>query len=267
MWEGLGDNFTVPGCGNVGQIRVCNNMDYAIGAFVWIYGAGYFEVVGRAATTILLVENICPVGNVAPATVIGADAPVIQLPPLNAIAISSCPQSKLWEETTDDFTIPAVGASDDIPVCNPLNYAMGAYVWLFDGTDAGVFEITDNTGVGVITVKNNGTLGNSAPAVVIDEPAILIQVAPPPVNATWLTGTAAYAGGTPTAAVPVTVAITVTGAALGDYVIASYDKTLNGNILTAYVSAPDTVTALIANTIAAGTAVAAGNVNVIVIPL
>ena len=267
MWEGLGDNFTVPACGNVGQIRVCSNMHYEIGGYVWILGAGYFEVVGRAATTILLVKNNCPVGNVAPATVIGIDAPVIQLPPLNALALSSCEQAKLWEETVGDFTVPAVGADDTIEVCNNENYAIGAYVWLFDGTDSGVFEITDNTTPGELTLQNNGTLGNSAPAVVIDSPAIMIQVAPPPVNATWLTGTAAYAGGTPTAAVPVTVAVTVTGAALGDYVIAAYDKTLNGNILTAYVSAADTVTALIANTIAAGTAVAAGNVNVIVIPL
>jgi len=267
MWEGLADNFTVPTCGSTGMIRVCSNMHYAIGGYVWILGGGYFEIVGRAAATVLLVKNNCPVGNVAPGTVVSVDAPVIQLPPLNNLALSSCSQAMLWEETTDDFTIPAVGADDTIAVCNNENYAIGAYVWLWDGTDGGVFEITDNTTDGELTIQNNGTLGNSAPAAVIDTPAVMIQVAPPPVNATWLSGTAAYAGGTPTAAVPVTVAVTVTGAALGDFVIAAYDKTLNGNILTGYVSAPNTVTALLANTIAAGTAVAAGNVNVIVIPL
>jgi len=267
MWEGLGDNFTVPDCGDVGMIRVCNNMQYAIGSFVWISGGGYFEVVGRAASTVLLIKNNCVVGNAAPATVISVDAPVIQIPPLNDLALSICPQAKMWEETTDDFTIPAVAADDDLAVCNPLNYAIGAYVWLSDGTFSGVFEITDNTGVGVITVQNNGTLGNSAPTDVIATGAVIVQVAPPPVNATWLTGTAAFAGGTPTAAVPVTQAVTVTGAALGDYVIVSCDVDLNANVLTGYVSAADTVTCLFSNTTVAGTVIAAGNVNAIVIPL
>lgn len=59
--------------------------------------------------------------------------------------------------------------------------------------------------------------------------------------------------------------VTVTGAVMGDYVIASHTQNLAGCILSAYVSAPNTVTVLLLNTTAGTVNIAVGTLNVAIL--
>ena len=78
MWEALVAAFTVPAIGGSGVIEVCNSAQYAIGAYVWIIGSGFFEVIGRPNTQTLTIQNNGTVGNAVPTTVIVVDTPFIQ---------------------------------------------------------------------------------------------------------------------------------------------------------------------------------------------
>ena len=62
-----------------------------------------------------------------------------------------------------------------------------------------------------------------------------------------------------------TTTVTVTGAALGDFVLASFSLSLAGVIMTAYVSAADTVTILLQNETGAAVDLAAGTLKVVLI--
>jgi hypothetical protein len=65
----------------------------------------------------------------------------------------------------------------------------------------------------------------------------------------------------------VTTTITVTGAALGDFVLASFSLDLTGVTMTAYVSATDTVTIVLGPNASGGSKnLASGTLKVMVIP-
>lgn len=59
--------------------------------------------------------------------------------------------------------------------------------------------------------------------------------------------------------------VTVTGAAMGDYAIASHTQNLAGCIMTAYVSAINTVTVLVLNTTAGTVNISAGTLKVAIL--
>ena len=193
--------------------------------------------------------------------------PTCQILCAASVLPGTCDTAYFWEPLQEDFVMPAVSGAGVISVCNSSQYAIGANVWI---AGLGYLTVTGRPNANSVTIQNDGFYNNAAPGAVAATGAPAVHC-PPPVPAQyppadWLTGTAAYAGGTPTAAVPVAVAVAVVGAALGDFVLASYDKTLNTCQIGGYVSVAGTVTVMLTSTIAAGAAVAAGNVSVIVIP-
>jgi hypothetical protein len=76
--------------------------------------------------------------------------------------------------------------------------------------------------------------------------------------------TTAWAPGSIGSASKAEVDVTVQGAALGDMVQASFDKDLQGCGFSAYVSAANTVTAVINNNTGASKSIASGNLKVLV---
>lgn len=65
--------------------------------------------------------------------------------------------------------------------------------------------------------------------------------------AQYLTGSATYDAPSVAAGGTTTTTVTVTGAALGDFALASFSVTVAGLVVTAYVSATDTVTVVLYN--------------------
>ncbi len=61
------------------------------------------------------------------------------------------------------------------------------------------------------------------------------------------------------------VSVTVTGAVMGDYAIASHTQNLAGCLMTAYVSAINTVTVLLLNTTAGSVNIATGTLKVAIL--
>lgn len=84
---------------------------------------------------------------------------------------------------------------------------------------------------------------------------------------TALTGSATYDPASLIDAAGATTTVTVTGAALGDYVACvSFDKDLQGITLTAYVSAANTVSVRFQNESTATVDLASGTLRAVVIP-
>jgi hypothetical protein len=83
MWESIGSDFGVPSVGGTGTLVVCNSNHYGIGAWVYLVGAGYFQILGRMGITGLVVQNLGTIGNVVPGTVISQGSVVIQKSPLS----------------------------------------------------------------------------------------------------------------------------------------------------------------------------------------
>jgi len=110
-----------------------------------------------------------------------------------------------------------------------------------------------NTGTGTFTSRNpaGGTLASTQVGI-----------------HSWAVGqletTATWNPASISAALSVTTTVTVTGAALGDYAIASFSLSLSGLTLTAYVSAANTVTVVLANNTAAAVDLASGTLSVLV---
>lgn len=107
--------------------------------------------------------------------------PVIIPPTCNILCASevpsiSCLTSYMWEALETDFTVPGIGGTADIAVCNSDQYAVGACVWIYG---AGVFEITAKPNSTSIRVLNNGAFGNAAPTSVIGQGNVFVHFPPP----------------------------------------------------------------------------------------
>lgn len=79
--------------------------------------------------------------------------------------------------------------------------------------------------------------------------------------ADWLEGSATYDPPSIAASGTTTTTVTVTDAALGDYAVPSFSLTLSGLVMTAYVSAADTVTVVLFNPTAGAIDIASGTLR------
>ena len=111
-----------------------------------------------------------------------------------------------------------------------------------------------NTGVSLTTKRNPG--GGSLAATQVGIHTLAVGQAQ--TQATW--DPASLAAGS-----SVTTTITVAGAALGDFVLASFSLSLQGLFLTAYVSAANTVTVVLGNLTGAAVDLASGTLSVLVL--
>lgn len=110
-----------------------------------------------------------------------------------------------------------------------------------------------NTGVGTFSSRNpgGGTLTST-------------QIGIHSLAVTQLKVTATWDPASVSVGASVTTTVTVTGAALGDFTLASFSLSLSGLVLTSYVSAANTVTVVLSNPTAAAVDLASGTLAVLV---
>lgn len=86
FFELLTSSFTVPSVGaNVG-ITVEKSDQYAVGQYIYIPGAGYFEITSISSTTSLYVRNLDSTGNFSPGTTVPVGTPFMACPPSISVA-------------------------------------------------------------------------------------------------------------------------------------------------------------------------------------
>jgi len=261
MWEELADDFTIPAIGGSGNITVCNSAQYAIGAYVWLRDSdgdgGLFEVVARPNTQTLTIQNNGTTGNSVATTVINAETPIVQtVPPFNYTTF-------FFELTSAGFAMPAAAATVNITVANSANYAVGMWIWI---EDAGYFELTAIPDSTTITLTNSDCTGNTAPAAAVATGKVILGVGRPE-KARWLEGSDTWDPGSINDGAEEAKEVTVTGAALGDFALASFSLDVADLVLNAQVTAADTVTCVLANNTGGAIDLASGTVRVRVFPM
>lgn len=194
--------------------------------------------------------------------------PVIIPPTCQILCAAEVPQidcnTAYFFETTDStFTVPAVGGSAVVGVCNSAQYAIGAYVWI-DG--AGFFEVIARPNANAISVQNNGTTGNSAVSTAVSSGAAIVHC-PPPEKIRWLEAEDTWDPGSIADGDEEATEITVTGAALGDFVLVSFSLDVSDLALVGAVTAADTVTVQLLNNTGGAVDLAEGTVRVRVLPM
>lgn len=175
----------------------------------------------------------------------------------------ACNTSYMFEITSADFTVPSIAGSAVIEVCSSAQYAIGAYVWI---DSAGVFEIISRPTATSITVQNNGTTGNAVPTSIIAAGAAIINLSPPEASR-WLNAETTWDPGSIADGDEEAKEITVTGAVLGDFVLASFSLDVQDLALVASVTAADTVTAQLLNNTGGAIDLAEGTLRVRVMPM
>jgi len=80
-FELLTASFVVPSVGASVGIVVEDSSRYAVGQYVYIPGAGYFEITALTSTTGIYVRNNDDTGNYSPGTTIPASTPFMACPP------------------------------------------------------------------------------------------------------------------------------------------------------------------------------------------
>jgi len=77
FFEPLTGTFTVPDIGDVASVVVGDSSNYAVGMFVYIPGAGFFEVSAIASTTTIYLLNTGASQNYSPGITVPATTPMI----------------------------------------------------------------------------------------------------------------------------------------------------------------------------------------------
>lgn len=141
-----------------------------------------------------------------------------------------------------------------------------------DLTGATTYTFADDAGtpntLATITATSEGTRSRSSRRFVLDTTGLWISVGPVPTTGNtvsqYLIGTKTYDAASITAPNTTSTTVTVTGAAVGDYVLATLTTLTTAAQLTAYVSATNTVTVVVGAY--TGTVdLASGTLNVLVI--
>ena len=193
-------------------------------------------------------------------------APTCQILCASSVLPGTCDTAYFWEPLASDFTVPAVGGSAVIAVCNSAEYAIGAYVWI---SGAGWFEIVGRPNVNTITVQNNGSDDNIGAGAIIAAAEPVVHCAPPPHHDTFLDNLDASSAWTPGALLDgdeVALDVACVGAALGDFVLASWSADILDLTLVGQVTVANVVTVQLLNNTGGSITLAAGTVYVRVIP-
>jgi hypothetical protein len=140
FWEALEADFTVPAVTGTADIAVCNSSHWGVGAYVWIQGAGFFEITSRPNTTSIRVQNNGHAQNAAPTSVIGAGALIVHRTPMmlteaivDAImgAVGAQPTITVSDEDTNVVTV-TIQMKDALN--NDLDEYCLLHIWLSDAS-------------------------------------------------------------------------------------------------------------------------------------
>jgi len=130
FFEATSEIFVVPASGSSATILVGDSTRYSIGVYVWISGAGWFEITGLADATHLYVRNNGTTGNEVPGTAAVIGSAIVTSPPPTAGATGAM---ALYDTLAQTFTVPS-GATPAYmylitggwPVVNMYIYVEGA---------------------------------------------------------------------------------------------------------------------------------------------
>ena len=86
FYERLTQSFVVPAVGASVGIVVADSSQYSVGQYIYIPGAGYFEITAITSTTGLYVRNLDSTGNFAPGTTVPASTMFMACPPSITVA-------------------------------------------------------------------------------------------------------------------------------------------------------------------------------------
>jgi len=96
--------FVVPAVASEAALTVGNSTRYAIGGYVWVQGAGWFEVTGRPSATSLYLKNNGTGGNETPGTVAPIGSSILPAPPPVTVSAAA---ATLYDTLAQTFTIPS----------------------------------------------------------------------------------------------------------------------------------------------------------------
>jgi len=187
----------------------------------------------------------------------------LEIAALQPAGTTVCETAKMFELTSGAFTMPVLNGTANIDVCNSTFYGIGAWVWL---AGAGKLKVTARGSNTQITLQNTDVPGNAAGGTVIGAGAVMVQCVEPS-SERWLEGSAVWDPAEIADGDEEAQEITVTGAALGDFVVVSFSLDVTDLTLTADVTAASTVTAVLANNTGGAIDLASGTVRARVMPM
>lgn len=160
--------FTVPSIGGGAVVSVCNSAQYAIGAYVWIDAAGFFEVIARPNANAITVQNNGTTGNQTPGVAIAEGAAIVHMPP---------PEKSRWLEATQVWDPGSIADGDEEAVDVALTGAvLGDFVLVSFSLDVEDLVLNANvTAADVVTVV---LANNTGGAVDLAEGTVRVRVLP-----------------------------------------------------------------------------------------
>jgi|GEM_PF-1792595 len=172
------------------------------------------------------------------------------------------PMSDMFELTVALFTMPAVGSTTYLTVVDSSAYTVGMSVYI---VGAGWLYVNAIANATALELQNKGAFQNSDPATEVAIGAAVIPSRPQFTNT--LFGSVVWDPASVADGDAVSQEVTVTGAALGDFAIASFSLDVQDLVLDAQVTAANTVTVVLANNTGGAINLASGTVRVIVLEI
>jgi len=178
FFELLTTAFVVPAIGSDVGIAVADSTRYAVGQYIWIPGAGFFEITALNGVTGIYVRNNGSAGTEAAGTTVPSGTFFMPSTEVSA-ALDPDDFFFLYDTLAQAFTIPADGADAYAYVSHGDWYAIGMQIFI---AGAGWFRITDtDSTLDRLTVQWSGewnaTAGGiiAAGAILYPSPAPLLQ--------------------------------------------------------------------------------------------
>jgi len=157
--EPLTAPFTIPAIASSTTITVGVSAQYAVGMYVWIQNAGYFEIIGIPSDTSLLIQNNGTEGNLAPGVVAPIASAIVALaPPTYPIISDLLP---LYDTVSEAVASPIDGNSAIVKLTNGGWAEVDMYVFIAENGWYKVTAVTSDTQITVIRADdqtiNDGT--------------------------------------------------------------------------------------------------------------
>lgn len=150
--ETLEADFTVPAVTGTADVAVCFSTQYAIGSYLWILGAGIFQITSLPTTTSLRVRNNGETGNAVPTSLIAAGVVIAPVPPpertrwLEGSAVWDPTAIADGNEIAQEIVVTGAALGDFVLVSFSLDVADLALVAAVTAADTVTASLLNNTG-------------------------------------------------------------------------------------------------------------------------
>jgi hypothetical protein len=113
MWEAIASAVSMPSIGGTTTVIVCNSNHWAIGAYVYIDGLGFMQIIGRVGVTGLAMVNTGVLVNSSPGTVAPEGSIMFQVGPPNPYKIVSPVTQNVQVLSGQEEAIDMTSGNDD----------------------------------------------------------------------------------------------------------------------------------------------------------